>query len=268
MEDQDIRARVHRVAEQMLAQQQYVRPIDVLLGLGWLAPSHVDRWRQGRVPYLEPEVQAGAGKVSTAMLELRRWARASGLTRSETAYVARTRDRRRLRFSASGDPKVERVPDALGLAGAVRPQAGAPRRATEPTTRPGGDRRKQAVDLHQVRSRVRCRRGPHDGGRRRAMPGLRRPRSPRVPAGRRCGAHPPGQEAERSAVVVRWSRSRKRYERQGILAEPGAIERAEAERSDRSRGGRGTTRDEAHVRGLTGTPRSRSASARPPAATS
>ncbi|EUA22441.1 hypothetical protein I552_6932 [Mycobacterium xenopi 3993] len=30
-----------------------------------------------------------------------------------------------------------------------------------------------------------------------------------------------------SAVVVRWSRSRKRYERQGILAEPDAIERAE-----------------------------------------
>ena len=32
-----------------------------------------------------------------------------------------------------------------------------------------------------------------------------------------------------SAVVVRWSRSRKRYERQGILAEPEAIEHAEAE---------------------------------------
>lgn len=31
------------------------------------------------------------------------------------------------------------------------------------------------------------------------------------------------------AVVVRWSRARKRYERQGILASPAAIERAEAE---------------------------------------
>ena len=31
------------------------------------------------------------------------------------------------------------------------------------------------------------------------------------------------------AVVVEWSRSRKRYERQGILAEPEAIERALAE---------------------------------------
>jgi hypothetical protein len=32
-----------------------------------------------------------------------------------------------------------------------------------------------------------------------------------------------------SAVVVRWSRARKRYERQGILAEPAAISRAEQE---------------------------------------
>ena len=32
-----------------------------------------------------------------------------------------------------------------------------------------------------------------------------------------------------SAVVVRWSRTRERYERQGILAEAGAIERAEQE---------------------------------------
>ncbi len=33
----------------------------------------------------------------------------------------------------------------------------------------------------------------------------------------------------RSAVVVRWSRSRKRYERQGILVEDAALEQAEAE---------------------------------------
>ncbi len=38
------------------------------------------------------------------------------------------------------------------------------------------------------------------------------------------------REASRlSAVVVRWSRTRKRYERQGIHAEKEAIERAESE---------------------------------------
>ena len=49
-----------------------------------------------------------------------------------------------------------------------------------------------------------------------------------------------------SAVVVRWSRSRKRYERQGILAEAEAIERAEQEcLSDAAARARRRERDEA-----------------------
>jgi hypothetical protein len=38
-----------------------------------------------------------------------------------------------------------------------------------------------------------------------------------------------GKYSKLRAVVVRWSRTRKRYERQGILAEPAAIARAEEE---------------------------------------
>lgn len=49
-----------------------------------------------------------------------------------------------------------------------------------------------------------------------------------------------------SAVVVRWSRSRKRYERQGILAEAEAIERAENEcLADAEVRARGRERDQA-----------------------
>jgi short subunit dehydrogenase-like uncharacterized protein len=66
-------------------------------------------WRQGRAPYLERVVQASLGKISTAMRALPRWARAQGLQPRETAYVARTRDRRTLRFSASGNPSIERA---------------------------------------------------------------------------------------------------------------------------------------------------------------
>lgn len=100
---------MRRVGEQVLAEQQYVSPVDVLLGLGWLAPSHLYRWRQGRVLYLEQVIQANLGKVSTAMAAFRRWAQESGLTPSATAYLARTRDRRHLRFSASADPSIEQA---------------------------------------------------------------------------------------------------------------------------------------------------------------
>ena len=81
----------------------------MLLGLGWLAPTHLDQWRQGRVDFLEAVTQANLAKISTAMTEFRRWARARGLQPSETAYPSRTRDRRSLRFSASADPSIEQA---------------------------------------------------------------------------------------------------------------------------------------------------------------
>jgi hypothetical protein len=99
--------RVTRAAEAALAEQRYVSAVDVLLRLGWLAPTHLDLWRQGRVECLEGTIQAGLGKQSTAMRALRTWALERGLAPSETAYVARTRDRRALQFSVSGDPDIE-----------------------------------------------------------------------------------------------------------------------------------------------------------------
>jgi hypothetical protein len=109
MSRQDLEQRVRRAAEAALAEKQLFSAIDVLLGLGWLAPSRVDEWRQGRVESLEREVQANLSKVTAAMAAFRRWARDRGLNPSETDYVARTRDRRQLRFSVSGDASIERA---------------------------------------------------------------------------------------------------------------------------------------------------------------
>ena len=50
-----------------------------------------------------------------------------------------------------------------------------------------------------------------------------------LPAGNTALTRRAKRVSRLSAVVVRWSRARKRYERQGILAEPAAIELAEAE---------------------------------------
>lgn len=100
--------RVVQAAESVLADQQFVSAVDVLVGLGWLPRVRLDEWRQGRVDALEMVVSANLSKISNAMALFRRWARRQGLTPGETAYVARTRDRRPLRFSRSGDPDIER----------------------------------------------------------------------------------------------------------------------------------------------------------------
>ena len=40
--------RVAKAAEASLAAQNYVSPVDVLVGIGWLDPGAVKRWRQGQ----------------------------------------------------------------------------------------------------------------------------------------------------------------------------------------------------------------------------
>lgn len=236
MARQDIEERVRRVSEQMLAEQQYVSPIDVLLGLGWLAPPHVDRWRQGRVPYLEKVVQGSLGKVSTAMAEFRRWARARGLTPSETAYLARTRDRRQLRFSASGDPKIEQAYRTHWVSPELSERKR--ERLVEKQNRPP---ELVVVSARKPWTCATCRiefgsgaillmqdEGPH------CLDCADLGHLEYLPAGNRALTRRAGKLSRESAVVVRWSTARKRYERQGILVESDAIEQATASLTERS----------------------------------
>lgn len=232
MAPNDVEARVRRVGEQVLAEQQYVRPIDVLLGLGWLAPSDLNRWRQGGVPDLEEVIQANLGKVSTAMAALRRWAQESGLTPSETAYLARSRDRRHLRFSASADPTVQQAYRTHW----VSPKLSERKREhlAEQQSRPPGLVVIAAINPWTC---IRCQRefgigelllmedpGPH------CMDCAHLGHLEYLPAGNAALTRHAKRLSDLSAVVVRWSRSRKRYERQGILADPAAIEQTETER--------------------------------------
>jgi hypothetical protein len=109
MNDRRLEQRVAAVAEAALTERGFVTAIDVFLGLGWLAPSNEQAWRQGRTPCLERVVTANLSKITTAMRCFRAWARRRGLKPSETAYLARARGRRTLRFSKSGKPSIERA---------------------------------------------------------------------------------------------------------------------------------------------------------------
>lgn len=109
MTRQDLEQRVTRAAEALLAERRLVSAIDVLVGLNWLAPSQLDIWRQGRVAALEQLMQVKPAKVAAAMAALRQWAQNRGLHPSETDYIARTRDRRELRFSVTADAATERA---------------------------------------------------------------------------------------------------------------------------------------------------------------
>lgn len=75
--------RVVSAAERTLAAQQYVSPVDVLMGIGWLDPNSLTRWRQGQVPCLEEVLQSNLPRISEAMKLFRSWAEDKGLQPSE-----------------------------------------------------------------------------------------------------------------------------------------------------------------------------------------
>ena len=65
--------RVVQAAEGALAHHQYVSAIDVLTGMGLLAPTHLQAWRKGRVDFLERVIQGNLKKISLSMATFRRW---------------------------------------------------------------------------------------------------------------------------------------------------------------------------------------------------
>ncbi len=225
----DIDRRVARAAEAALAKRKFVTAIDVLVGVGWLEPRRVDEWRQGRVDYLERVTVANLGKMSTAMRSFRRWAQARGLQPSETEYVARTRDRRPLRFSKSGDAGIERAYRTHW----VSPELSERKRARlgERESRPP-----ELVVVSPLNDFTCSVCGGEEGGWLMMQDGgpvcmacADMEHLVFLPSGDAALTRRAKAGSRLSAVVVRFSRARKRFERQGVLVEEQALERAEQE---------------------------------------
>jgi hypothetical protein len=159
---------------------------------------------------------------------LHRWAAARGLDQSEAEYLARSRAREPLRFSASGDEAIERAFRTHWLSRDLTDRERA--RLCERENRPP-----ELVVISPLKHFTCSICGEESGG-----PLMMEESEPvcmgcadmdhlvflgsgdaaltrRAKAGSRLWA-----------VVVRFGRSRRRYERQGILVEEDALERAEA----------------------------------------
>jgi hypothetical protein len=66
---QSLADRVARAAAASLATQEYVAPLDVLMGIGWLEASTEKRWRLGQIESLEQCLQVDPARMSEAMAE-------------------------------------------------------------------------------------------------------------------------------------------------------------------------------------------------------
>jgi hypothetical protein len=229
---QSLDGRVTRAAEAALVRRKSVTAIDVLCGMGLLEVAKLELWRKGQVEYLERVIRGSLSRISSAMASFRRWAREKGLKPSETVYLRKASGRKQpLRFSKSGDPAIEKNYRTHYVAPAA-PE----RKPKAPAKRPV---RTDRLVIHKLVSAEDC----SECGAEMEEGDLLAKEGEMLlclacaglddleflPAGDLALTRRTAKYSKRTAVVVRFSQTRKRYERQGILAELDAIYKAEQE---------------------------------------
>ena len=220
-------ARVAAVAQAALVQQHYVSPLDVLTGLGWLPENLVADWRAGRVDCCQDLLSVRPDTLAAAMVYLRQWATGKGLHPTEAVYARATRDRRALRFTSRGSERAEREYHTHW----VSPDLPQSRREELSATR------NKAPDLVVIAALndwacascsgsgdflVMDDAGPL------CLTCVDLDHLVFLAAGNAALSRRARKASGLVAVVVRFNRSRKRYERQGILVEEAALDQAEA----------------------------------------
>jgi len=227
-----LESRVHRAAEAALSRQNYVSAIDVLYGMGLLTATHVDDWRKGRVDFLERVIQGNLSRTSSSMAIFGHWAVEKRLKPSETEYVRPTRGGTiALQFSKSGDPGIEKnyrthyvspelsekkqqsLQDKLNQA----PKPVVFQNLREAECSECGAEIEQGSFLSMEVGQPLC------------LQCARLDDLEFLPSGDTALTRRATTYSGRVAVVVRFSRSRGRYERHGVLVETAGLEKAERE---------------------------------------
>jgi hypothetical protein len=221
--------RVAQAAQAALAARKYVSPIDVLIGIGWLDPGAEKRWRQGQIDFLERTIQSNLPRITEAMKLFRSWAASKGLVPSETAYVARSPQRRTLRFSKSGNPTIEQLYRTHWVSAELSERKR--ERLTEKASRAP-----ELVVVQPLKPDWKCHRCGDSGNlliMENAGPACLRcvglDDLEFLSAGDAQLTRRAKAKSARHAVVVRFSKSRRRYERQGLLVEAPALTAAQRE---------------------------------------
>jgi hypothetical protein len=219
--------RIVEAAEAALAHQDHVSVVDLFAGIGWLYPGAVGDWQNGRIEYLQEALQTSPERLAEALVLLRSWATGKGLIASEASYVSRSPQRQTLRFFREDNPSLEQL---------FRTRWVSPRlsEAKRERLEQKADRAPELVVIEPLNREWKCHRCGGTGD----LLVMEKP-GPAclscvglgdlefLPSGDALLTRRVKARSARHAVVVRFSRSRRRYERQGLLVEPKVLAEVE-----------------------------------------
>jgi hypothetical protein len=108
--DDKLYPRIVKATRTLLAKGKIVAPVDVQVHMDLLRQKRLEDWRLGRVPYLEKVIDCNLTRLSRLLRILRFHAHDLKLVPSVTAYMRWGKGpKQRLRFTKTGDPKLEEV---------------------------------------------------------------------------------------------------------------------------------------------------------------
>lgn len=94
-----LRDRISTAAETALEETHVVSVVDVFVRVGWLAPSKVAAWRQGRLDYLVDAIRCSEGNLRAGLQFLHDWAEARKLDAIDAEDLSQSLEPRPLRFT-------------------------------------------------------------------------------------------------------------------------------------------------------------------------
>ncbi|RPI09780.1 MAG: hypothetical protein EHM71_05160 [Zetaproteobacteria bacterium] len=108
--DDPLYPRIVRAVADILKTGKVVATVDVLVRMDLLDPESLERWRRGRVPYLEAVATCNLTCVSRLLRILRFHAHDLRLVPSVTVYMRWGKGpKQRLRFTKTGNPRAEQA---------------------------------------------------------------------------------------------------------------------------------------------------------------
>ena len=229
------RERVVQAAERALNQNGAVGPLELLQEMRFLHPVHVAGWRKGDENYrvLEKWIRVGPGKFQKTILHFREWAKQRGLRTVEASFIRQSPGSiETLQVTENGDPEWERfyrtyyalgdLPDTKSARLTAKLNKAPELVVYEKVSEEGncsecGIEMEKGSLLFMEKNQPLC------------LSCADLDRLVFLPAGDTALTRRARKHSSLAAVVVRFSRARKRYERQGLLVTEEALAKAEDE---------------------------------------
>ena len=103
-------SRVVKAAGRILAREDVLSPIDILIEMGNLSKNNYEAWRKGQVPYLERVIEGNLSKANRILRIIGFHAHDLNMVPRQTVYHQWGKGKKRvLRFSRSGDSNLEKA---------------------------------------------------------------------------------------------------------------------------------------------------------------